>query len=271
MQPRGTPPHLSVCEQPAASKRSCWMGPTARSSTAGIQRRASHLAGLPRFCVVGRLDVGVEGRGGHGGGPGCRAASHPPPASLARVLPPHRQHRAHPREAVEHERGGAPDHRQHEPPVERPVPSAAAPPGRRSGRAPPRLLEPARLDVGAEGSRGPVVGQDVVALPALLVEPQPAPTPLPEIVRSRSSGQGARVDLSRDPAHPLPPPGRETSAARETGGGGLTGCPRALWEPPTRPIRRRLIGRQPDGIPGPRVGARPRPAVGFRSVGGARG
>ena len=43
-----------------------------------------------------------------------------------------------------------------------------------------RLLEPSPLDVGVEGRRGPVVGRDVVPLPALLVEPEPPPAPLPK-------------------------------------------------------------------------------------------
>ena len=45
----------------------------------------------------------------------------------------------------------------------------------------PRLLELGRLDVGVEGRRRAVVGRDVVPLPALVVEPQPPPAPLPEV------------------------------------------------------------------------------------------
>ena len=60
-----------------------------------------------------------------------------------------------------------------------------------------RLLEPAGLDVGVEGSRRTVVGRDVVPLPALLVEPQPVPAPLPEVV--------------------LPPHPQHLAARRQTG------------------------------------------------------
>ena len=45
-----------------------------------------------------------------------------------------------------------------------------------------RLLEPGGLDVVVEGRDRPVVGTNIVALPALLVEPEPPPAPLPEVV-----------------------------------------------------------------------------------------
>ena len=45
-----------------------------------------------------------------------------------------------------------------------------------------RLHEPDRLDVLVEGGGGSGGGRDVVLLPALLVEPQPPPAPLPEVV-----------------------------------------------------------------------------------------
>ena len=41
---------------------------------------------------------------------------------------------------------------------------------------------PGRLDVGIEAHRRTVVGRHVVPLSALLVEPEPAPDPLPEVV-----------------------------------------------------------------------------------------
>ena len=82
-------------------------------------------------------------------------------------------------------RGGR---QQHEPPGERP---ARQPPPRRVHALEERrlrLLEPARLDVRGEGHGRPVVGQDVVPLHALLVEPEPpAVTPAPEL---RFAGTG---------------------------------------------------------------------------------
>ena len=45
-----------------------------------------------------------------------------------------------------------------------------------------RLLALGRLDVLVEGRGRPVVSRDIVPSPSLLVEPEPAPTPLPEVV-----------------------------------------------------------------------------------------
>ena len=45
-----------------------------------------------------------------------------------------------------------------------------------------RLLEPARLDVGVEGRRGPVVSRYSRVASRLLVEPEPPAAPLPEVV-----------------------------------------------------------------------------------------
>ena len=46
----------------------------------------------------------------------------------------------------------------------------------------PPVLEPRGLEVGVEGLGRPVVGRDVVPLPAFLMEPEPPPAPLPEVV-----------------------------------------------------------------------------------------
>ena len=128
------------------------------------------------------------------------------------------------------------DHRQHEPPIERPAPSAAAPPGRRSGRAPPRLLEPARLDVGVEGRSGPVVGRDSRAAsrpsraastgPGSPAQSSPAaasPTPRSPARSCRASPTGAPGPGAR-PGRPgrstrgasLPPPARGPASTRQS-------------------------------------------------------
>ena len=100
--------------------------PSSRSSTAHARnlpgparqppaaRRVHRQERAPPFgsSSAARLDVGVEGSRGPGGGPERRAASHPSrgtstsPGSPARSSPAAAspKHRAHPREAVEHDR-----------------------------------------------------------------------------------------------------------------------------------------------------------------------
>ena len=80
-------------------------------------------------------------------------------------------------------RGPSLDHRQDDPPLEVPGPSAAAPSDPWSGKAPPsapRARPPRRRRSRAAAAR--MVGRDVVPLAALLVEPQPTAAPLPEVV-----------------------------------------------------------------------------------------
>ena len=61
------------------------------------------------------------------------------------------------------------------------------------------LLEPAGLKVLIKGLGGPVVGRHVVPLPALLVEPQPPPAPLLEVVLSITLTSALSRSQARDP------------------------------------------------------------------------
>ena len=99
-----------------------------------------------------------------------RVLKRPPGREVCRD--PGRPERVAARRGREPCRRGSPfDHRQHQPPIERP---ARQPAPRRIHALEERhlrLLEPVRLDVGVESRSRPVVGRDVVPLPALLVEP----------------------------------------------------------------------------------------------------
>ena len=147
------------------------------------------------------------------------------PRDLLRVLkrPPVLQVRRDPRrpERVAARRGREPrgrraslDHRQGDPTLERPARQPAPRPVDRLEERHLRLLEPGRLDVGVEGCRGPVVDRDVVPLPTLLVEPQPAPAPLPEVVPTpRSPARSCRASPRAAPG-PGGPPGRRCRSSR---------------------------------------------------------
>ena len=76
---------------------------------------------------------------------------------------------------------------------------------------------PAALEVGVEGFRRPVVSRDVVPLPALLVEPQPPPAPLLEVVLPPHPQDCAHpreaVEHHRE-ERPVPEPGHRRRGAR---------------------------------------------------------
>ena len=79
-------------------------------------------------------------------------------------------------------RGAPLEHRQDDPPLECPARQPATRRVHALEERRLRLFEVGRLDVGVEGRGRPMMGRDVVPLPALLVQPQPAPGGLPEVV-----------------------------------------------------------------------------------------
>ena len=146
----------------------------------------------------------------------------------------------------------------HEPPVERPARQPA--PRRVHGLEERRLRlpEPGRLDVGVEGLRRPVVSRHVVPLPALLVEPQPAPAPLSEVVLPPHPQDRAHPREAVERPRP-PRPARWAAALAELRSGMKAGrrwqgrdygvWPSPGTEPRTRTaicvVGRRLVERRP--------------------------
>ena len=123
------------------------------------------------------------------------------------------------------------DHRQHHPPPRR---STAQPP--RTVHAleerRPGIVEAARGDVRLERLLGPVVGRHVVALAALLVQPQPAPHALPEVVlaphphRRAHPREAVDQDAQESPGPAAPPasPGRSGRGAPASPPATAPGC-----------------------------------------------
>ena len=160
-------------------------------------RRKGRAAAVEGCC---RRPLMVGPRNGSCGHPARRVCSHrlaigggaPPPlrSRYARSrrprVPPFDRYAVIPRrpERVAARRGREPggrstplDHRQDDPPIERPARQLPPRRGHALEERRLRLLDLGRLDVGVEGRRRPMVSRNVVPLPALLVEPEPPPRP----------------------------------------------------------------------------------------------
>ena len=147
-------------------------------------------------------------------------------------------------------RGSPLDHRQHEPPVERP---ARQPPRRRVHGLEERrlqLLEPARLDVGVEGRSRAVVGRHVV--PGGVAA---SPGPLPEVVLPPNPQHRAHpreaVEHDRE-ERPVPEPGQGVVQREHT-----PEDARVVAEHPLREVvgQNRAPGLADSGVGGPEPAA----------------